>query len=202
MLRQVTISVIIGTFLVGAYYVVAASYIPAEQQSRLAAQLEEFQPGLTFEVLLSMDERQRATLVQNMPSDTVLLLMQEVKSRPSFVSETLDEIRQVSDSDVKLVKFAQVTALKGHSASGTAVLVLSGEGEFLRLEHFSVSPGIDLRVFLTKDGSIFTGVDLGPLKATSGPQNYAIPAVNTEEYNIVIIYSSTFDEYYAHARFI
>lgn len=202
MLRQVTLSVIIGTFLIGTYYVVAASYIPAEQQNRLAVMLAEYQPGLTFEMLLSMDEVQRAALVQGMPSTTVMLVMQEAKTRPSFASESIDDIRQAAGSDVRLAKFAQVTALKGHGASGTAILIQSEGGEFLRLERFNVSPGLDQRVFLTKDGSIFTGVDLGTLKATSGPQNYVIPHVNTEEYNIVIIYSRTFDEYYAHARFL
>lgn len=202
MLRQVTLFVIIGTFLIGTYYVVAASYAPSEQQSKLAAQLNDFQPGLGFEKLMSMDEAERARLVGLMPSETIRLLTEEAKTRPSFMSESLDDLKLEAGSDLQLVKFSQITALKGYSAAGTAILVQSASGSYLRLENFNVTPGIDQRIFLTKDGSISSGVDLGRLKATVGSHNYAIPPINTEEYNIVIIYSKTLDAYYAHARFL
>lgn len=202
MLRQVTLFVIVGTFLIGTYYVVAASYIPSEQQNKLAAQLNDFQPGLGYEKLLLMDEVERVRLVGLMSSETVRLLTEESKTRPSFVSESLDDLKQVANSDLQLVKFSQITALKGYNAAGTAILVQSASGNYLRLENFNVTPGIDQRVFLTKDGAISSGVDLGRLKATAGSQNYAIPSINTEEYNAVIIYSKTLDAYYAHARFL
>lgn len=202
MLRQVTVSIVIGTFLVGMYYVVDASYVQPVREDALAAALERFQPGLSVGVVLAMDEHQRAALVKSMPSDLQLLLVQEAKSRPSFVSESVGDIKKQTGSDARFAKLTQITALKGYDASGTALIIESGGSKFLRLEGFAVTPGIDQRVFLTKDGSVETGVDIGPLKASSGPQNYDATGVDTDTYNVVIIYSKTFDAYYAHARFL
>jgi hypothetical protein len=116
--------------------------------------------------------------------------------------ETVDDIRQQTKSDARFTKLAQLTALKGYEASGTAILVQSADKIFLRLENVNITPGIDQRVFLTKDGSTSSGVDLGPLKATRGAHNYDATGVDTEMYNVVIVYSRSIDEYYAHARFL
>jgi hypothetical protein len=202
MLRQVTISVIIGTFLIGTYYVVAASYIPPEQQDVLASKLDQYMAGLSFDKLMSLDEADRAVLIQGMPSETVRLLIQEAKSHPSLLIQTADDIRQQTKSDVRFAKLAQITALKGYEASGTAILVESASQSFVRLENLNVTPGIDQHVFLTKDGSATSGVDLGPLKATRGSQNYDATGIDTEMYNVVIVYSKTLDAHYAHARFL
>lgn len=202
MLRQVTISVVVGTFLIGMYYVVAASYVPPEQQNVLASKLEQYRTGLSFDVLMSLDEAERTALIHGMPSDTVRLLMQEARLHPSFLVETVDDIRQQTKSDARFAKLAQLTALKGYEASGTAILVQSADKAFLRLENVNITPGIDQRVFLTKDGSASSGVDLGPLKATRGSHNYDATGVDTEMYNVVIVYSRSVDEYYAHARFL
>lgn len=202
MLRQVTIFVIVGTFLIGTYYVVAASYVPPEQQNILEQKLDQYMRGLSFDRLMSLDETDRATLIEGMPSDTVRLLIQEAKSHPSFLVETVDDIRQITKSDARFVKLAQLTALKGYEASGTAILVESADKSFVRLENLNITPGIDQHVFLTKDGSASSGVDLGPLKATRGSQNYDATGVDTEMYNVVIVYSKTLDAHYAHARFL
>ncbi|WP_268542035.1 DM13 domain-containing protein [Candidatus Nitrosotenuis cloacae] len=201
MLRQVTIFVMVGTFLIGAYYVGVSSYVAPEQQNRLASSLDEFQAGLTYEKIVTLDERERATLVQSMPSGVVRMIMSEAKLHPSFVSESIDDIREQSLSDdVTFSKLTQIAGLKGYDASGTAVLVHAGSKTFLRLDEFGVTPGIDQRLYLTKDGSASSGIDLGLLKASSGSQNYDVSGIDLDEYNILIIYSKTLDTHYAHAR--
>lgn len=197
-----TLFVIAGTLLIGAYYVVDATYVQPAQQDVFSEKLTAFQPGLSFVKMMQMEEPQRAALIHSMPSDTKFLVMQEAKKHPSFVTETVGDIKAQSGSDVRLLKLTQVAALKGYDASGTAALMESGPKSFLRFDGFGVTPGFDQRVYLTKDGSVSTGVDLGLLKATTGSQNYDITGIDTETYNIVIIYSKTFDEYYAHARFL
>ncbi len=203
MLRAVTLSVIIGTFLIGMYYVVSATYVQPEQQDHLSAALEAYQTGLTYDKLLSLDESTRYDLIQQMPSTTAQMVLQEARNHPIFITESKDEIREISgSSDLRMTKLTPIAGLKGFSAKGTAAIFVSDHMTFLRLEDFGVTSGIDQHIYLTKDGSISTGIDLGRLKASQGSQNYDITGIDHEVYDILIIYSKPFDTYYAHARFL
>jgi hypothetical protein len=203
MLRAVAISVVIGTFLIGMYYVVAATYVQPIQQDKLAAALDDLQPGLSYEKLISLDEEERYYLIQQSPSNTRQLILGEAANHPSFITESKDQIKEISNSaELRLLKLTPIAGIKGFSAYGTAGIFDSGDMLFLRLEGFSITSGIDQHVYLTKDASVSTGIDLGRLKATEGEQNYDITGIDTELYNILIIYSKTFDTYYAHARFL
>jgi len=203
LLRTVAISVIIGTFLIGTYYVVAASYIQPIQNDKIADALGEVQAGLTYEKFVSLDENERSVLVQLMPSHTITMLLQEAKSHPSFIAEKPDVIKTQSGSnEIRLVKLSQISGLKGYDSKGEAVIIISGDKTFLRLQEFGVTSGIDQHVYLTKDGTIATGIDLGRLKASQGDQHYDITGIDAQNYNIMIIYSKVFDTYYAHAKFL
>jgi hypothetical protein len=203
MLRTVTLSVIIGTFLIGMYYVVAATYVQPVQQDNLSIALSDIQDGLSYNKLVSLDESERYYLVQQMPSSTLRLVMEEAKNHPSFIDESKDKIKELSGSnELKLIKLVPIAGLKGFSAEGTAGVFTSGKMTFLRLADFGVTGGIDQHLYLTKDGSVSSGVDLGMLKASQGSHNYDITGIDIETNNILIIYSKTFDTYYAHAQFL
>lgn len=203
MLKTITISIMIGTFLIGTYYVLAASYLPPVQENKLVSALNEIKPDLTYEKFISMDESERAALVEKMPSGTVRMLLHEAQNHPSYVSEDIDWIKLESNSnDIRFTKLTQITGVKGYDASGTASIVYAGNMLFLRLEDFSVTSGIDQRLYLTKDGTTASGVDLGLLKASAGNQNYDITGIDVDAYNILIIYSRTFDTYYAYTKFL
>ncbi len=202
MLRVVTLSVIVGTFLIGVYYVVAATYMPPIPQDKLSEALSAYQDGFSYDNLVVLDEGDRYALIQQMPSITRQLILQEAKNRPSFIAESKDQLKKLSSSsDLKLVKLTTIAGLKGFSAQGTAAVFDSGTMAFLRLEDFGVTSGIDQHLYLTKDGSISTGISLGKLKASQGSQNYDITGIDVETYNVLIIYSKPFDMYYAHAQF-
>lgn len=203
MLGIVAISVIIGTFLIGTYYVVEASYIQPIQQDKIAAALGEVQAGLTYEKFVSLSEGERSVLVQQMPSSTITLLLEEARNHPSFIAEKTDAIKTQSGSnEIRLVKLSQISGLKGYDSKGEAAIIISSDMAFLRLQEFGVTSGIDQHLYLTKDGTIATGIDLGKLKASQGDQYYGITGVDTESHNILIIYSKVFDTYYAHAKFL
>jgi hypothetical protein len=203
LLRAVTISVVIGTFLIGTYYVVAATYVQPIQQDKLEAALNDLMPGLSYEQLTALDEEERYYLIQQSTSNTRQMILKEAENHPSFIDESKDQIREISNSDdLRLITMTPIAGIKGFTAHGTADIFDSGGMTFLRLEDFMVTSGIDQHIYLTKDGVVSTGIDLGRIKATQGEQNYDITGIDTEVHNILIIYSKTFDTYYAHARFL
>lgn len=203
MLRTVTISVIIGTFLIGSYYVVAASYIQPEQQNKLALELSNIRPGLTYEKFLALPEDEKSFLIQTIPFSTRSLILDEARNSPSFAAESKDLITEQSgSSDLRMIKITQISGVKGYDAQGTASVFVSDDMTFLRLGDFGIASGIDQHLYLTKDGTIQTGIDIGPLKASQGDQNYDITSIDHDTYNVLIIYSKPFDLYYAYAKFI
>lgn len=203
MLKTVTLSILIGTFLIGTYYVLAASYTPPTQENKLVSELNKMKTDLTYDKFVSMNENERASLVQQMPSDTIRMLLKEAQSHPTYVAEGTEKIKlQSGSNDLRFTKLTQVTGVKGYDAGGTVSVVYAGSMAFLRLEDFSVANGIDQHLYLTKDGTSSGGIDLGSLKASVGNQNYDITGIDTNAYDILIIYSKTFDTYYAYAKFL
>lgn len=203
MLRAITIAVIIGTFLMGTYYVVAASYVQPLAQDTLNLALDKLRPGLTYDKFVSIEESQRVNLVQQMPSSTITMLVQEARNHPSFIAEKADDIRaQTGSSEIKVLKLTKIFGLKGFNSQGESAIIKSGERDYLRLQEFGVTAGIDQHIYLTKDVTVATGIDVGRLKASQGDQYYDITGINTDVYTIMTIYSPTFDTYYAHAKFL
>jgi hypothetical protein len=101
---------------------------------------------------------------------------------------------------------------KEHETSGTArVLRLPDGSRVLRLENFATSDGPDVHVWLTDrgpdgpDGSFDDGgfVPLGEMKATSGNQNYAIPAdASIEGLRTAVIWCDRFNVAFGAAPLI
>lgn len=92
-----------------------------------------------------------------------------------------------------------------HKGSGQAKLVEINGKMILRLENFSVTSGPDLYVYLsnaikpTHDIKDLGGyVNLGRLKATSGDQNYDVPA-NAKGYRTAVIWCKQFGVLFSFA---
>ena len=203
MLRTVTISVIIGTFLIGSYYVVAASYVQPEQQNKLTLALTEVRPDLTYEKFVALDEDEKSFLIQTMPFATRNMILDEARDRPSFASESRDIMTELSGAtELRMIKLTPISGVKGYGAAGEAAVYVSGEMIFLRLQDFGIASGIDQKLYLTKDGTIETGIEIGALKASQGDQNYNISGIDHDVYNTLIIYSKPFEMYYGYAKFI
>lgn len=80
-----------------------------------------------------------------------------------------------------------------HNVKGEVYLVETPNGPVLRFEEFSVSPGIDLVVYLSKNADVPFNKDLGsqyvtlgPLKKMSGQQEYNIPQKYIDYKSVVI----------------
>jgi len=108
---------------------------------------------------------------------------------------------------VRAGDFTTIDAI--HRGEGTANVYRVDETRFvLRLEPFSVTSGPDLHVLLSEnetprtsaDALLPTHVDLGPLEAPEGAQNYAIAeTINLSQYESVVIYSMSLNIVYTSA---
>ena len=90
-----------------------------------------------------------------------------------------------------------------HFGSGSALLIETSPGEWIvRFEDFSVRNGPDLFVYLSPeaDGYEDGAIELGPLKATDGSFNTAVPAgTNVGEMRSVVIWCKQFAVQFAVA---
>lgn len=88
-----------------------------------------------------------------------------------------------------------------HEVQGKALLIQEKDAKTLRLEDFETVNGPDLHIWLASslDGKDY--IDLGPLKATKGNVNYAVPAdVDTEKYNNVLVWCVPFRVLFSYAE--
>ena len=202
MLKGVAIAVIIGTAIVGLYYIGAPQLTP-KVENVLPQALDQIQTGLTYDKFVNMLDTERDALVQKMPQKTIDLILEEAKKFPTRVSESIqDAASGISNSSQSIIysKQGSFVGLKGNDAKGKAVIVSIGGFSFLRFQDFEVTNGPDLHVYMTSGGDVSTGIDLGKLKGSIGDQNYALSGVDLKTYDTVLIYCQPFHLYFAEAK--
>lgn len=116
----------------------------------------------------------------------------------------------VSAAETKLKSGDFVDADQVHQGEGGAVLVKDGDQVRLKfVNHFYVTPGPDLYVWLVKNPSPKNAQDvkdspnfeLSKLKTPSGEQVYIIPdTINMDDYGSVVIWCKEFGVLFAHAE--
>lgn len=203
MLRGIAIAVIVGTAAMGAYYLVGPMISQKTITDPLQQALEQVQVGLTYDKFVSMVDSQRDALIEKIPQKTINLMMDEAKKFPTTVSESMQDMISKISSNTQTVIFSkqgEFVGLKEHDAKGKAEIISVGKIAFLRFENFEVTNGPDLHVYMTSDGDVSTGIDLGKLKGSMGDQNYALNGVDIKTYHIVVIYSQPFHVYFAEAN--
>ena len=204
MLKGITIAVIVGVAAVGAYYLAGPLFYTKIVDEPLPQALKDIQQDLTYEKFVNMVDEQRSNLVKKMPQNTIDLIMNEAKKITTNVSEDMQEmLAKIAPSSQQPPKFSKLGAfqgLKGHQATGKAEVISVGDVSFLRFEDFEVTNGPDLHVYMTKNGDVDSGIDLGKLKGNKGSQNYELSGINTNVYNVVVIYCQPFHVYFASAN--
>ena len=205
-LKIITLAIIAGTIVIGVFYVMAANQTSTlssseVQQDKLSEELSKIEMGLTYAKFIDMNEDRRLAILAQMSPHSKGLILNEVKKFDKVVDEDMSGITRnlESASDLKFLQSAQISGVKGNDAHGKAMTVSNGYMTYLRLEDFSVTNGIDQHIYLTKNGDITRGIDVGKLKGNKGTQNYSIQGIDPNEYNQIIIYSKPFDMYYASA---
>jgi len=203
-LKAVAIAVIIGAAVIGIYYFAGPLFYDRVVNEPLPAALSELQKDLTYDKFVNMVDDQRKVLVEKMSPETIDLIMAEGKKFTTTVSEDMQEmiakVAPNSQENPKSSKLGTFQGLKGHEAKGKAEVISVGDISFLRFEDFEVTNGPDLHVYMTKNGDVDSGIDLGKLKGSKGNQNYAIGGIDTDIYNTVVIYCQPFHVDFASAK--
>jgi hypothetical protein len=122
-----------------------------------------------------------------------------ISSQPVTVSttqpEAVDSAEPVANAEPK----GTFTGLTGHRSSGTATLIRSPNGSFIRLEDdFSVTSGPDLYVYAGNSSGKTS--EVARLKGNQGSQNYELPHdLDPESITSVWIYCKAFRTDFAKA---
>lgn len=202
MLKTITIGVIAATAGIGIYYVLIDNISISESPSVLQTKLSQFDSDLTFRSFTNMDVSQQQDVIKNLDPNTIQLLLAEAAKFDTIVNEDMSMITSSLESpdNLKYVQTAPIKGLKGMQGTGKAMIISTGDDKFLRFENLKMTNGFGLYVFLTKAGDVSSGYEIARLKGNVGSQNYHIPGIDTNEYNIMVIYSKSFDMYYASAN--
>jgi len=202
-LKKVSIGIIIATGIVGVFFALVPNQTSSVTvQSNLNQQLGKVVDGLTYTKFAALTEQERAAILKIMPTTTINLVLNEAKKYDSTISEGMQSLSsQNSFEQVRQVQVADFQGLKGMTVTGGAIVLSTGEKSFLRFESFDMTNGLDLYVYLTKSGDVHNGIEVGKLKANHGDQNYEITGINTNVYDVVAIYSKSFDMIYGIAHF-
>lgn len=204
MLKAVAVAVIIGTAVIGIYYLAGPLFYDRVINESLPVALSDLQKDLTYDKFVNMVDEQRKALVEKMSPGTIDLVMAEAKKFTTTASEDMQEmmakVAPNSQDTPKFSKLGMFQGLKGHEAKGKAEVISVGDISFLRFEDFEVTNGPDLHVYMTKNGDVDSGIDLGNLKGSKGNQNYALGEINADVYNTVVIYCQPFHVYFASAK--
>ena len=167
----------------------------------LPVALNEIQEGLTYDKFVQMPDEQRISLVQKMPDELKEMIMAKAATIERPISETMDEMTQDTGS-IRVLQTGQFEGLLGHHASGIAKIIDVGGKKYLRFENFEVTNGPDLRVYLTNNGDVKSGLHLEKLKGNRGDQNYLLENIDADKYDTVVVYCQPFGVHFGQAKLL
>jgi len=193
MQKGVKIGIIVAVIAVGVG-LASPLFYETQVEEPLPVALNKIEEGLTYEKFASMDDEERKPLVENMPEDVKNMIMEKASTMTTSVSEEMDQ-----ESNLQILKIGEFEGLVGHHAEGIAKIIQVGDQKYLRFENFEVTNGPDLRVYITPDGDIKSGIHLDKLKGSKGSQNYPLEAIDTDSYDTVVIYCQPFGVYFGRA---
>jgi hypothetical protein len=91
------------------------------------------------------------------------------------------------------LKMGEFVGVGSHSVSGMAATYDQNGTKVVLLDPLNSQNGPDLKVYLSKDASANSYINLGNLKSTTGKQAYSVPGnPNLDEYSYVLIWCQEF----------
>ena len=123
------------------------------------------------------------------------------KQTMEMKDKTMEKSDEMPASQPTIIGRADMIA-RAHDVEGAALLVKAGGQTFLRFENLKTINGPDLRIYLSAGLNADDIVDLGPIRATEGNVNYAVPAgTDLEKYKNAMIWCRAFGVLFSYAQF-
>jgi len=149
-------------------------------------------------IMESIIVQREQVMIQEMES---MIEDKEIMAKAAKTTTSVSEGMEDMGNKLTTLKTGEFHGLAGHLGQGTVKIISSDGTSFLRFEGFQVTNGPDLFVYITQDGDVHNGVNLGKLKGSMGDQNYELPdGIDTELYNVPVIYCKLFGVYFAEAH--
>ena len=194
MKKGVWIAIIVGVVVIIGIGFSSPLFYETSIDESLPSKLNDMEEGLTFEKFVSMDDSARQPIVDSMSSEVQEMIIQKAATMTTNISE------EIADSEnLRVIQVGEFEGLIGHDASGIAKMLQVSDSIYLRFEDFQVTNGPDLRVYLTNNGDVKTGLHLEKLKGSKGNQNYLLEGVDWQKYDTVVIYCQPFGVHFGQA---
>ena len=131
----------------------------------------------------------------------------DTETKTNFEKQTMEMKDKMMNKDDEMpVRQPTIIArahmiARAHEVQGTALLVKSDNETFLRFENLKTINGPDLRIYLSSGLNADDIVDLGPIRATEGNVNYAIPhGTDLAQYTNAMIWCRAFGVLFSYAQ--
>ena len=194
MKKGVWIAIIIGVVVAVGGGLSSPLFYETNVDESLPGKLNKIEEGLTFEKFVSMDDSARQPITDSMSSEVQEMIMQKASTMTTSVSEAMEY------TEIQILYSGEFEGLVGHDASGIAKILKVSDSTYLRFEDFQVTNGPDLRVYLTNNGDVKTGLHLEKLKGSKGNQNYLLDDIDWQKYDTVVIYCQPFGVHFGQAK--
>ena len=204
--------ILLGALLVAATFTYPRwqSLVNRTQTIDTAGPLEGLRPDLmpTFQALPA-DQQMEYRKVAAQNAQVAIQMIEAALATAEPVPEDQQALPNMTGPvQVGSGKFRRLDPIRQASGDVT-IYQQSDESKVVRFENFGIVGGPDLRVVLSQSTAPDTielmkannsEIDLGPLKGTTGSQNYDVPAeLDLAQYNSVVIFSEALNVVYSYA---
>jgi hypothetical protein len=118
----------------------------------------------------------------------------------SCKKSSTEEINDTIDANNATLLFSGTFQANAHPVSGAAKIYSTPTGNKLYFQGFSTDNGPDLKVYLSKDLSATSFIDLGKIKSTNGNHVYDVPGItDLNTYKFVLIWCKQFSVLFGNA---
>jgi hypothetical protein len=124
----------------------------------------------------------------------------ETEKMKNHVMHGADAMPSSAPSEPTILGEAAMVA-RAHDVEGRALLLKAGDQTILRFENLKTINGPDLRIYLSAGLNNDDFIDLGPIRATEGNVNYALPpGADTTRYRNALIWCRAFHVLFSYAE--
>jgi hypothetical protein len=204
--KGVTLGIIATAVVVAAaatYFLILNLIVPQQVNESPATTTQVNESAVSVDMAsqvyhkyIGMSEQDRMRVAAQMTPQDERMILTEAARVTTGIKESVPGMKNQSVSTIRSGSFAGVD---GHLAEGIAKILSVNGTEYLRFEHFKVTNGPDLHIYLASSAGNIQNRDLGLLKGSEGDQNYSLGSVANTKYDTTIIFSQPFRVVFATA---